>query len=252
VDAAYEALIAAQESLDQAQRSYYDAQVTYYNYTLDIQGQRNAVLQAELQLQEAQTGSGDPELVDALVRAQLAIDETRAQIAQSTLVAPFDGVVLEITIRAGDAVEAYTGVITLALPQPLEAIAEISYNEILLLQVGQVGTCQEPSNDETAVQCVIRQLPLTNRDVDQSVRVAATMPDTPQGALIDVTMVLSESLNTLWLPPEAINEFGNRTFVVLLTPEGETVRDVVIGLQTTERVEILSGVEEGDVVAVGQ
>jgi HlyD family secretion protein len=248
VDGAYEALLQAQESLDSAQRALYDAQVTYYNYTIQVDQQRNTVLQNEMALEDAQTGDGDPDLVDAVVRAQLAIDETRAKIAQSTLIAPFDGVVLEITIRSGDSVEAYTAVITLALPEPREAIAELAYNDILLLQVGQIGTCEESNKPETAVQCVIRQLPLTNRDVDQSVRVAATMPDSQQGALIDITMILDESLDTLWLPPEAIYEFGDRTYVVLQTPEGERVQDVTIGLETTERIEILSGVEEGDVV----
>jgi HlyD family secretion protein len=248
VDQAYEALLKAQESLDQAQRAYYDQQVNYYQYTIQVDQQRNSVLQQELALEDAQTGSGEPDLVDTLVRAQLAIDETRAKIAQSTLVAPFDGVVLEISIRSGDAVEAYGSVITLALPEPEEAIAELAYNDILLLQVGQIGVCEESNKPETAVQCAIRQLPLTNRDIDQTVRVAATMPDTPQGALVDITMVLEESLDTLWLPEQAINIFGNRTFVVLQTETGEEVRDVVLGLETDERIEILSGVEEGDVI----
>lgn len=248
VDTAYENLIQAQENLDQRQRAYYDAQASYYRHDISVDQQRNSVLQAEIRLEDAQTGSGEPELVDNVVRAQLAVDETREQIAQSTLIAPFDGVVLEVTIRPGDAVEAYTAVITLALPEPLEAIAELSFNQIQQIQVGQVGVCEEARNPEIAVQCVIRQLPLTSGDVDQTVRVAATLPDTPEGALLNVTMVLNESLDTLWLPVAAIGTFGDRTYVVLQTPEGERVRDVVLGLQTDERVEILSGVEEGDVV----
>jgi multidrug resistance efflux pump len=248
VDAAYEALLQAQEALDSANRAYADAQASYYQYDLSVDQQRNAVLQAEMELEDAQAGGGDPDAVDAVVRAQLAVDETREKIAQSTLVAPFDGVVLEVTIRPGDAVEAYVAVITLALPEPHEAIAELSTNQINQIEIGQVGTCEEANNEEVVVQCVIRQLPLTANDVDQSVRVAATLPDTQEGALINITMVLEESLNTLWLPPVALGTFGDRTYVVLQTPEGEQVRDVVVGLETEDRVEILSGVEEGDVV----
>jgi len=248
VNQTYESLLQAKENLDSAQRDLYDAEVTYYQYDLNVKQQENRVNQAELDLQSAQSSGGDADLVDAVIEAQLSVDRTKQQIAQSTLVAPFDGVVLEVTIKAGDAVQAFTSVITIALPQPLEAIATLTFTETQLLQIGQIGTCEEANKDETRVQCIVRQLPLSNRDVDQTVRVAATLPNTPQGALIDVTMTLQKSLDTLWLPPQAINTFGNRTFVVLQTPEGERVRDVVVGLETDDRVEITSGVEEGDVV----
>ncbi len=248
VNSAYERLLDAQDGVDTAQRALYDAQVSYYQYDISVQQQENSVLQAELTLADAVTGGGNPDLVDAVVRAQLAIDRTREQIEESTLIAPIDGVILEVTIQPGDAVEAFVSVITVALPEPLEVIANLSFNETQFLQIGQLGTCQEANNDDLIVQCLVRSIPLTSNEVDQTTRVAATLPELQSGALIDVTMVLDESLDTLWLPPQAINEFGNRTFVVLQTPEGERVRDVVIGLRTDERVEITEGVVEGDVV----
>jgi hypothetical protein len=61
-------------------------------------------------------------------------------------------------------------------------------------------------------------------------------------------MALQVRENVLWLPPAAIRTFQNRTFVVLQTPDGPRTVDVQIGLQTDERVEIVSGVEEGDIV----
>ncbi len=248
VNSAYERLQDAQDGVDRAQRSLYSAQVSFYQHTITVQQQENSVTQAELNLEDAVTGGGNPDLVDAVVRAQLAVDRTREQIAESTLIAPRDGVILEVTIQPGDAVEAFVGVITVALPEPLEIIANLSFNETQNLQIGQLGTCQEANNDDLIVECVVRSIPLTSNEVDQTTRVAATLPELQSGALTDVTMILDESLNTLWLPPAAINEFGNRTFVVLQTDEGERVRDVVLGLQTDERVEVTEGVEEGDIV----
>ncbi|MEO1290262.1 MAG: HlyD family efflux transporter periplasmic adaptor subunit [Chloroflexota bacterium] len=248
VDSAYERLLDAQDGVDRAQRSLYSAQVSYYQYELGLQNTENSVLQAELNLDDAVEGGGNPDLVDAVVRAQLAVDNTREDIAQSTLIAPIDGVVLEVTIQPGDAVESFVGVITIALPEPLEIIANLSFNDTQNLQIGQVGTCQEANNDNLVVQCVVRSIPFTSNEIDQTTRVAATLPELQSGALVDVIMVLEESRDTLFLPPQAVNEFGNRTFVVLQTPEGERVRDVVLGLQTDDRVEILEGVVEGDVV----
>ena len=67
-------------------------------------------------------------------------------------------------------------------------------------------------------------------------------------ALINVTMALETRENVLWLPPEAIRTFQNRTFVVLDTPEGQQVVDITLGLETDERAEILTGLSEGDAV----
>ncbi len=61
-------------------------------------------------------------------------------------------------------------------------------------------------------------------------------------------MPLNVRQNVLWLPPAAVRTFQNRTFVVLQTPDGPRSVDVEIGLRTTDRVEIKSGVREGDVV----
>ena len=82
-------------------------------------------------------------------------------------------------------------------------------------------------------------------------RIAATLPQVTEGQLIDVQMPLEVSHDVLWLPPAAIRTFQSRTFVVLQTPDGPRSVDVVLGLQTDDRVEIKSGVNEGDVV-IGQ
>jgi hypothetical protein len=42
--------------------------------------------------------------------------------------------------------------------------------------------------------------------------------------------------------------FQNRTFVVLQTPDGPVAINVEIGLRTDDRVEIISGVNEGDII----
>ncbi len=111
-----------------------------------------------------------------------------------------------------------------------------------------VGVCQVVNQPDTAVQCVVRRLPLSAQDADQTTRIAATLPDVAEGQLIDVQMPLQVSHDVLWLPPAAIRTFQNRTFVVLQTPDGPRRVDIEIGLQTDDRVEITSGLNEGDVV----
>jgi hypothetical protein len=60
--------------------------------------------------------------------------------------------------------------------------------------------------------------------------------------------VLERREDVLWLPPEAIRSFEGRRFIVVR--EGDRERRVVVrtGIESVERVEILEGVDEGDVV----
>jgi multidrug efflux pump subunit AcrA (membrane-fusion protein) len=255
VDSAYQGLLDAQSRLESAQIGYWSAAQSYNNHLYSVQQQENSVLQSEINLQEAQSGTGaDPTQLQAVYSAQLSVDQIAAQIAEASLYAPIDGVVLEVNVVAGDSATAFETVITLALPEPLEAIANLAFNDTQSLSVGMIGECEEFNRPETRVQCVIRQLPLSSRDADQTVRVAASLDDVELGGLVEIDMPLEVAENVLWLPPEAIRTFQGRTFVIVLTEDGERAVDVQIGLQTDERVEILEvegSVQEGDIV-VGQ
>lgn len=246
---AYESLLSAKDQLRSAQAGYDSAAQSYATYQFQIAQAENAVIQAELALDRARSGeSGDPSKQQAVLAAQLRVDQINASIAESSLYAPIDAQVLEVMIRPGDAVQAFAAVIVIGLPEPKEAIATLALGDAQKLSVGLVGTCQVMNRPETAVQCVVRQIPLSARDADQTTRVAATLHNVPNGQVIEVQMPLQIREDVLWLPPGLIRTFQNRTFVVLETPDGPRRADVVIGLQTPDRVEIVSGVQEGDVV----
>ena len=249
VDSAYEAWERAQTNLLTQQTNYINAVQTLGAYEFTVDQAENRVLQNQLNLQDAQTSSGSTEEnIQAVNEAQLRIDQIEADIARSSLFSPIDGIVLEVLINPGDNIEAYNEVITVAIPDPKEAIINLPFNDTQRLSVGMVGKCQIANQPETAVGCVVRQVPLSNRDVDQTVRVAASLDEIPNGQLIEVEMPLDVREDVMWLPPEAVRTFQNRTFVVLQTPDGEQISDVQLGLQTDDRVEIESGVSVGDIV----
>jgi len=249
VDSAYEALQDARAALRNAELSYFSSAASFNSYQIQIREAENAVLVAELALERARTGGGDPEGASAVRSAQLNLDQINADIARSSLYSPIDGVVLEVNIQPGDTVEAFTPVIVVGLPEPHEVIASLAFADAQELSVGLVGMCNVLNRPETAVQCAVRQIPLSARDADQTTRIAASLDDAAADqSVIEVQMPLQVREDVLWLPPVVIRTFQNRTFVVLQTPDGPRSVDVQIGLQTDERVEIISGLNEGDVV----
>ncbi|GIK63638.1 MAG: RND transporter [Chloroflexota bacterium] len=248
VDNAYTQLLNAQDNLRRAENSYFSAAQSYNNAEFNIKQQENSVIEAELALERARSGQGDPSGLENLRQAQLKVDQLKADIARSSLYAPIDGVILEVSISPGDQVTAYNAVMTIGLPEPKEVIASLAIGDAQNLSAGMVGVCQVANKPETAVQCAVRRIPSSNRDADQTTRIAAGFENLTDGQLIQVYMPLQIRENVLWLPPAAIRTFQNRTFVVLDTPDGQRSVDVELGLQTDDRVEIVSGVNEGDVV----
>ena len=63
--------------------------------------------------------------------------------------------------------------------------------------------------------------------------------------------LLERKENVLWLPPEAVRAFEGRRFVVVRQGDRERRVTVKVGIETEDRLEILEGVEAGDVI-VGQ
>lgn len=251
VDSAYNSVQSAKAQVQSAQISYWSNAQSYNNYKYTIMNAENSVLQQQVNLNDTIQGGGNIQQIQAVNEAQLNIDQILGDIEQSSLYSPIDGVVLEVNVSPGDSVAAFDTVLTLAIPEPLEVQANLAFNDTQRLSVGMVGKCELMNQADTAVQCVVRQVPLSNRDADQTVRVAASLEAIPSGQLINVEMPLDVRENVLWLPPEAIRTFQNRTFVIVQTPDGERVVDITIGLQTDDRVEIESGLNENDVV-VGQ
>ncbi|HET6822617.1 MAG TPA: hypothetical protein VFH34_08200, partial [Anaerolineales bacterium] len=68
------------------------------------------------------------------------------------------------------------------------------------------------------------------------------------GDNVTVTVLLASKEDVLWLPPDAIRSAGGRTFVIINSESGPQRVDVELGLQTRDRVEIISGLEENQVV----
>ncbi len=252
VDSALKQLEAAHRGVEDAEYSYRtaaksagDSVVQWENTRIDLQ---NQLTLAQRELEDVRAGAGSTNS-GTIRQNQITMDRLKEDIARSTLISPIDGVVLEVTIQPGDSVQAFKTVMTIGIPQPREVITNLALGDAQRLSVGQVGLCYVDNQPDTTVQCAVRQIPNSARDADQTTRVAASMEDIAvDGAVIRVEMPLETREDVLILPEAAIRTFQNRTFVVLDTPDGGQSVDVEIGLRTPDDVEVISGVQEGDVV----
>lgn len=227
----------------------------------DLINARRAVESAALGLSEARQTTFASEL-SAIDGAQRALDKARKTVTDGQVIAPQSGEVLSLSIAEGDQAQAFTSVVEIADPSNLEFAADLPDTQMRQLAEGQQVDIRLLSRPDLSLPGVIRRLPapygsggsgaVQEEDRTTRFQVNDTKGQTlTPGAVAKISIVLQHKDNVLWLPPDAVRSFEGRRFVVVRQGERELRVTVKVGIETEDRVEILEGVKEGDVV-VGQ
>lgn len=249
---------AAEANLERAQIAY-DILVKTPDAD-EIASAERAVKRAELAVQEA-SQTGDPELEKALSAAELQLENIKKAIAAGQLIAPFDGIVAEIGTAPGKSVEAYRPVITVINDTDKEILVQsVSTEDSTRIGVGMAVEIFFARAPAVTVPGTIVKLPTkatsssSTINADPAYHISFDLPSdltVDVGDLAQVVVTLKRQPEALWLPPQAVRTFEGRRFVVIKEGDRQRRQDVRIGIVSSERVEILEGLKEGDIV-VGQ
>lgn len=191
---------------------------------------------------------------------KLRVSDLSKQIEDAQIIAPLDGEVFSLNIQEGDSATAYDPVIEIADPSALEIRV---YPDPVVLKNLREGTAvrfERRNAPGSLYPARIKRLPRAaaggdSKAVDPAVHIAyepSTSPaDLAIAEYVDIIVELARKEGVLWLPPQAVRVFEGRNFAVVREGEKQRRVDLEIGLKTADRVEILSGLKEGETV-VGQ
>jgi RND family efflux transporter MFP subunit len=185
-------------------------------------------------------------------------DELDAQVAQARAFAPADGTIIA-AVNVGRNITPTTPAFVLGDPDQLEVVADLNVSkgdsEVKEMFEGMPVTVTLDANTDVKLTGTIRQLPSpygTGTSDEGAIHVVLDSPPSAStyqtGDKVTVTVQLASKEGVLWLPPDAIRSAGGRTFVIINSDSGPKRVDVEIGLQTRDMMEIISGLEEGQVV----
>ncbi|MCI0393543.1 MAG: efflux RND transporter periplasmic adaptor subunit [Chloroflexi bacterium] len=196
----------------------------------------------------------DPVLEADAQEAALRLAELESILANTSLVAPFAGQITSLRLSPGQAVIAQEPVGTVADVSQLEVGAGLQPNRLGELAENMPVIISAAGRPGDSYAGVIRQLPFAN-DEEGLVRITLDDPDAAAsfsaGDRVNVTVVVERHPGVLWLPPAAIRDFNGRKFIVVQDGAVQRRVDVTLGLVSNDRIEIVSGVSEGEVV-IGQ
>lgn len=247
--------VEADRALTVAQAEYEQALASQQTYAFDVALLKQDVAQAERKVAQIKEDGGTPLAVE---QAKLEVKKIADKIAAASITAPFDGEVLALNVRPGDSVEAFKTILVVGDPSALEITADLEASDVAELSVEMAATIRLRNRPEQDLVGSVRQLPfIGGSDAasvdDKAVHVALRDKNVKleSGELATVNITLEQKDNALWLPPAAIRTFQGRDFVVIQDGAVQRRVDVKLGIKGEDRVEVLEGVQAGQVV-VGQ
>jgi HlyD family secretion protein len=189
----------------------------------------------------------------------LALDEACADLEAAELRAPFDGVVVDVTAIPGEYVSGAL-ITTLAdLEKPLLQFW-VEEADMSGVAVGNsVEIIFEALPDDTFTGEVIRVEPaLVTEGNTLAVQAWASIDvasgsTLPSGMNAEVEIISAESRDALIVPLQALRELGTDQYAVFVVqPDDEMeLRVVEVGLMDLVNIEIISGLELGEIVSIG-
>jgi len=186
------------------------------------------------------------------------VENARAQLRKTLILAPFAGTVSAVLVEAGEVAQANTTVISLLAAGTLEIESFIPEIHVALVNVGDAAlvTLDAYGDDVPFTAAVVSIDPAeTVRDGVSTyraiLRFSALDERVRSGMTANVLITTEEKEGVFAIPQGIVRREGGKTFVEVLEGKETILRGIVIGsVSSLGDVEVVSGLSEGDIVLV--
>ncbi|GED60001.1 efflux RND transporter periplasmic adaptor subunit [Brevibacillus formosus] len=229
----------AAEKMEEVNSTFTKAQISYDN--------------AKQKLQSAKQKTGVQVSAASVTESEVRLQNAREQLANAKVVSPIDGFVASVTGAVGQMTGQQT-IVTVVKTNPLVVKANLSEADVTKVKVGTVVKVNVQSTGKTIDANVTAISPVMDSQI-KAYPVEITIPNASNELKSDMVVNVtfpqgSEGANSLVIPRKAVFDREGRQYVFKL--EGETAKQVEVstGNSTSELIEVVSGLANGDIVVV--
>jgi RND family efflux transporter MFP subunit len=242
----------AQAAEQKAQADYTNANLIYTRLNSVNQDHPNLVAQQDLDTAQANALTATA----AIAAAKANVEKYQTMVSYTQITAPFDGV---ITYRYAD-----PGTLIDAQGKPIVRVSD-NYRLRLDFPVTvnyakdvKVGDSVEVRVDSLNGRTFTGKISRFTHEVDDSTRTMITEIEVPNadlelipGMYATVVLNVEKHEQALAVPTEAVG--GEKTHTVYVVNHDNQIeeREVKLGLETPDKYEVLNGLQEGDLVVIG-
>jgi len=189
--------------------------------------------------------------------AEAAADMARIQLHETTIRAPFDGVVAELYVTEGS-MSAPQAPAALFVSKPVKVVLNVEESRISHVTEGQHAALQVTAYPGQDFPAIVTNVAPTADSQSHTFAVQVTPLDDDHllrsGMYANVSLLVEEKQETLLAPRAALTEIAGQDIIYVVNDDNTVEqRAVITGLEEDGRVEILSGLTVGEqVVIAGQ
>ena len=236
--------------------------------TEEIEAARAQVSAANSALKQAQSGLGliqararDVEAAQARVSsARAALESAEAQLGFTIIRSPVSGVVARKHMEIGETASPLSPIYTVANLSRIWVTAEVDEEDVAAVAVGQTVTITAdayPGREAVGIVTEVSKIAepkevgrVRAKIVRARIHIKRSgMPLRP-GMEMNITGSLPAGRRTLLVPNDAVIRVGNRDSVYVIQGGRALLRNVEIGQANFTETQVISGISEGDEVAV--
>jgi HlyD family secretion protein len=229
--------------------------------TVPIANARAQLAQAKSNLAKLLDGASDEQIAIAnaqVEQARISLEEARDNLAQASLVAPFDGLITDVYLAEGEWVAGAAA--ELVNTASLEIVLNVDEIDVSHIRLGQPARVTlEPWPDRELSGEVVSISPKANvagQIVTFEVHLTFDAQDLPvlTGMTANAELTTIDQENVLLVPNRAIVADREAGSYYVNRVDGETLTrgDETIGLRDARNTEVLTGLRDGDRVYTGQ
>lgn len=261
----------AQFELAQSKATYQSTHLQYTRMAQVMKTQPNLIAQQEIDdaLSKDQAAGASVDAAKAALATaneQLAVakanqDRVQALYSYSRITAPFTGVITQRYADTGAMLQAGTSSHTQAMP-----LVQLSQNDLLRLtipvpesavpfvHVGMPAQVEVLALNKTYTGKVARfadNVDFATRTMRTEIDVSNPKLELIPGMYAQASLVLERRTQVLVVPTQALDRQGNQASVLVVNAQSQLQRvPVQLGLERPDRIEVVSGLREGDLVVV--
>jgi RND family efflux transporter MFP subunit len=188
-----------------------------------------------------------------LKQRQADLNFAEQELTDTTIRAPFDGVVEARQTSPGEYLKEATPILTLVRINPIRMRAEVAEKDAPRIKVGQIVRLQIEGEDQQYQSKMVRLSPVIT--ADNRMLIAESDFDNVDGSLRPgsfgkLEIVVNATKETLFIPASAVVTFAGMQKVFVVNAGKASEKEVRCGRKKGDKVEILSGLKRGEIVVV--
>ncbi len=184
--------------------------------------------------------------------ARAQVDRIRVMLSYTRVVSPLTGVVTDRRVEEGDLVSPGQALLSVYDPTQMRLEANVPVRLVSRIHVGEVLDVVLPDLGEVrkgTVQEIVSEIDPATRTQTVKVRL-----DNPQGlrpGAFGRLRVLTDPVDTMWIPERAVQRVGQLELVRVWASEGRLLQRLIrTGRRENREVEVHAGLDDGELLAV--